>query len=88
MEVRIALLLITLLDGLCGKKLYLINLYTCVDEFEDYCDRIPQWTVRAAIGLANDCSDILPGYTLSTNKDHYRNRSLLLDGEVTLECTK
>ena len=78
--------LIFLLTGLSGsgKILYLVDLYACVDEFEDYCHQIPEWTVRTAIGLANDCSDILPGYTLmSTNEDFYRDKSLISDGEVT-----
>ena len=84
--------LIILLASLCDsrgdsdRKLYLVDLYACVDEFEDYCHQIPEWTVRAAIALANDCSDMLPGYTLSTlSKDFYPNKSLVLDGEVSRE---
>ena len=79
---------IYLLAGSYGsdKRLYLVDLYACVDEFEDYCHHIPEWTVRAAIGLANDCNDMLPGYTLSTlSKDFYPNKSLVLDGEVSRE---
>ena len=54
--------------GLCesDKKLYLLDLYTCVDEYEDYCNQIPRLTVRAAIELANNRDDMLPGYTLCT----------------------
>lgn len=84
MEVEL-LLLVFLLAGSYGRKtLYLVDLYVCVDEFEDYCHEIPQWTVRAAIGLANHCDDILPGYTLSSSRKYFRpgNRSLLEDGEV------
>ena len=81
------LMLIFLLVALCGgdKRLYLFNLYACVDEYEDYCHQIPQWTVRAAIGLANDRDDILPGYTLfilNRSKDCCPSKSVLLDGEV------
>lgn len=89
------LLLIFLLATLCGgdKRLYLFDLYACVDEYEDYCHQIPQWTVRAATELANDRDDILPGYTLSTLnrssdccpnrlRDCCLNSSVLLDGEV------
>ena len=85
MEVEL-LLLVFLLAGSCGRKtLYLVDLYICVDEFEEYCHEIPQWAVRAAIGLANHCNDILPGYTLSSSRKYFRpgNRSLLEDGEVT-----
>ena len=85
MEVEL-LLLVFLLAGSCGNTLYLVNLYTCVYEFEEYCHEIPQWAVRAAIGLANSCDDILPGYNLSslTNENpRSENRSLLQDGEVT-----
>lgn len=71
-----------------NKTLYLVDLYSCVNEFEEYCDRIPQWTVRAAVGLANECDDILPGYTLSTlNKDLRPNNSLIVDGEVITVVT-
>ena len=85
MEVEL-LLLVFLFTGSCGKTLYLVNLYTCVYEFEEYCHEMPLWAVQAAIGLANDCDDILPGYNLSslTNKGYRsENRSLLQDGEVT-----
>ena len=62
------------------KKLYLLNLYTCVDEFEDYCNEIPQLTVRATIELANTRDDILPGYTLYTVSNEVS--SILPDGKV------
>ena len=80
------LLLVFLLAGSCSKTLYLVNLYTCVYEFEEYCHKIPQWAVQAAIGLANNCDDILPGYNLSylaNENSRSENRSLLQDGEVT-----
>ena len=87
LKMKVQLLsLMFLLSASCSsdEKLYLIDLYACVDEFEDYCHQIPEWTVRAAIGLANDCNDMLPGYTLSIlNKDFYPNKSLILDGEVS-----
>ena len=85
MKVQV-LLLMFLLSGSCvsDKKLYLIDLYACVDEFEDYCHQIPEWTVRAAIGLANDSSDVLPGYALyALSRDFYPNKSLVSDGEVS-----
>ena len=63
-----------------NKKLYLLNLYTCVDEFEDYCSEIPQLTVRATIELANTRDDILPGYTLYTVSNEVS--SILPDGKV------
>ena len=90
MEVEL-LLLVFLLAGSCGRKtLYLVDLYICVDEFEDYCHEIPQWAVRAAIGFANHCDDILPGYTLSSSSEYFRpgNRSLLEDGEVTRDALR
>ena len=86
MKVQLLSLMFLLTSGSCGsdKKLHLIDLYACVDEFEDYCHQIPEWTVRAAIGLANDCSDILPGLTLSSlSKDLYPDKSLVSDGEVS-----
>ena len=67
-----------------NKKLYLLDLYTCLNEFEDYCNQIPQFTVRAAIELANSCDDILPGYTLSTSKKLDDDISMLLDGKVSV----
>ena len=73
-----------LLVDLCNsdKKLYLLDLYICLNEFEDYCNQIPQFTVRAAIELANSRDDILPGYTLSTSKKLDDDISMLLDGKV------
>ena len=68
------------------KKLYLLNLYTCVDEFEDYCNEIPQLTVRATIELANTRDDILPGYTLCTVSNELDEvSSILSDGKVRRE---
>ena len=88
MEVQL-FMIVSLLAGTYGtdgsnKRLYLVDLYTCVDEFEDYCHHIPYWTVRAAVGLANDCDDILPGYTLSTPHEDFvlEGNSLIKDGEV------
>ena len=66
------------------KRLYLLDLYTCVDEFEDYCSGIPRWTIRAAIEIANNRSDILPGYILSTLNKLDDNKSVLYDGEVII----
>ena len=87
--------LMFLLSGSCvsdKKKLYLIDLYACVNEFEDYCHQIPEWTVRAAIGLANDSSDVLPGYELYASRDFYPdfypNKSLVSDGEVSGKGTR
>ena len=64
------------------KKLYLLDLYTCVDEYEDYCNQIPRLTVRAAIELANHREDILPGYTLCTLNRSNEVTSILSDGKV------
>ena len=79
----LALFNVNLCDS-SDNKLYLLDLYTCVDEFEDYCNQIPRLTVRAAIELANTRDDILPGYTLSTlNKNKLDDdESLLVDGKV------
>ena len=82
---QLSFLLIALLVDLCDSgdnKLYLLDLYTCVDEFEDYCNQIPRKTVRAAIELANSRDDILPGYTLSTLNKLDDDESLLVDGKV------
>ena len=71
--------------GLCesDKKLYLLDLYTCVDEYEDYCNQIPRLTVRAAIELANNRDDMLPGYTLCTAVNRSNEvTSVLSDGKV------
>ena len=66
-----------------NKKLYLLDLYTCVDEYEDYCNQIPRLTARAAIELANSRDDILPGYTLCTvNRSNELVTSILSDGKV------
>ena len=46
------------------KKLYLLNLYTCVEEFEEYCHQISQFAVQAATEVANNCTDLLPEYTM------------------------
>ena len=75
---------ISLVD-LCesDKQLYLLDLYTCVDEYEDYCNQIPQLTVRATIELANSHDDILPGYTLCTVNDRLDEViSIISDGKV------
>ena len=65
------------------KSLYLLDLYICVDEFQDYCYDIPRLTVRSAIELANSRDDILPDYTLCTvNKLNGVTASILSDGKV------
>ena len=69
-------------------QLYLLDLYTCVDEFEDYCNQIPRSTVRAATELANRRDDILPGYTLSTLNRTDNDESLLVDGKVCVTFTQ
>ena len=66
-----------------NKQLYLLDLYTCVDEYEDYCNQIPRLTVRAAIELANNRDDMLPGYTLCTAVNRSNEvTSILSDGKV------
>ena len=78
---------ISLLD-LCESdaKLYLLDLFTCVDEYEDYCNQIPQLTVRATIELANSRDDILPGYTLCTVNDGLDEViSITSDGKVPMQ---
>ena len=68
MDVRIVLTLfvaVTLCDG-DDRPLYLLDLYDCIDDYEDYCHNIPEFTIRAAIELANNHTDILNGYTLHT----------------------
>ena len=77
----LALFNVNLCDS-SDNKLYLLDLYTCVDEFEDYCNQIPRLTIRAAIKLANSRDDILPGYTLSKTELDDDNESLLVDGKV------
>ena len=77
----LALFNVNLCDS-SDNKLYLLDLYTCVDEFEDYCNQIPRLTIRAAIELANSRDDILPGYTLSKTELDDDNESLLVDGKV------
>ena len=79
----LALFIVDLCES-SDNQLYLLDLYTCVDEFEDYCNQIPRSTVRAAIELANTRNDILPGYTLSTLSRLDDDESLLLDGKVSL----
>ena len=71
---------ISLLD-LCesNTKLYLLDLFTCVDEYEDYCNQIPQLTVRATIELANSRDDILPGYTLNNNNNNNNNINIIVE---------
>ena len=61
----VSVVLLCTLD-LCdsNKKLYLLNLYTCVEEFEEYCHQIPQFAVQAAAEVANNCADLLPEYTI------------------------
>ena len=61
----VSVILLYTLD-LCDsrKKLYLLNLYTCVEEFEEYCHQIPQFAVQAATEVANNCTDLLPEYTI------------------------
>ena len=65
------------------KKLCLLDLYTCVGEFEDYCNQIPRFTVAAAIELANSRDNVLPGYTLYTLNRLDDALSLISDGKVT-----
>ena len=64
------------------KRLCLLDLYTCVDEFEDYCNQIPRFTVAAAAELANSRDDVLPGYTLCTLNKLDDSLSLISDGKV------
>ena len=52
-------------DG--NKKIYLLDLYTCVEEFEEYCHQIPRFSVQAAAEVANNCTNLLPGYTIYTS---------------------
>ena len=69
MRIRVLLVLLYAFD-LCdgNKKLYLLDLYTCVEDFEEYCHRIPQFTVQAAAEVANnDCTDLLSEYTIYTS---------------------
>ena len=64
-------------------KLYLLDLFTCVDEYKDHCNQIPQMTVKVTIELANSRDDILPGYTPSTVNDGLDEViSITLDGKV------
>ncbi|XP_065917375.1 gamma-aminobutyric acid type B receptor subunit 2-like isoform X2 [Dysidea avara] len=68
MDVRTVLTLfvaVSLCDG-DGRPLYLLDLYDCIDDYEDYCHNIPEFSIQAAIELANNRTDILPGYTLYT----------------------
>ena len=65
-------------------NLYLLDLYTCVDEYEDYCNHIPRLTVRATVELANSHDDILPGYTLCTVNKSNEVTSMLSDGKVRM----
>ena len=73
MDVRtVVLTLFVAFSSLCDatdgddRPLYLLDLYDCIDDYEDYCHNIPEFTVHAAIELANNRTDILPGYTLHT----------------------
>ena len=79
------LLFVRLCDS-SNNNIYLLDLYTCVEEFEDYCGHIPRLTVRAVTELANTRDDILPGYTLSTLKKLDDDKSLSIDGEVGYSC--
>ena len=79
----LALFVVDLCDS-SNKSIYLLDLYTCVEEFEDYCGHIPRLTVRAVTELANLRDDILPGYTLSTLNKLDHNKSLSADGEVAI----
>ena len=81
----LALFLIDLCDS-SNKTIYLLDLYTCVEEFKDYCSDIPRLTVRAVTELANTRDDILPGYTISTLNKLDNDRSLSADGEVCYEA--
>ena len=47
-------------------KLFLLDLYICVDEFEDYCNQIPRLTVRAATELAGTVATTYSLETLSS----------------------
>ena len=83
LTLRSFLLLFVHLCDSSNKNIYLLDLFTCVEEFEDYCSPlIPQLTVRAVTELANTRDDILPGYTLSTLNKLDDDKSLSADGEV------
>ena len=69
MKVGVLLTLLYAFD-LCDsskKPLYLLDLYTCVEEFEEYCHQIPRLTIQAAAEAANNCTDLLPEYTIYTS---------------------
>ena len=68
MKVWVLLILLYTLDSSDGnKKLYLLDLYTCVEEFDEYCHLIPRFTLQSVAELANNCTTMLPGYTVYTS---------------------
>jgi len=71
MDVKTVLAFLAAFISLCcgdaDYPLYLLDLYDCIDDYEDYCHNIPKFTIRAAIELANNRKDILPGYILHTS---------------------
>ena len=78
-----ALLILLYVFDLCdsSKKLHLLGLYHCVEEFEEYCHGIPQLTVQAAAEVANNCPDLLPDYTIHISTINI-TRSVSSSGEV------
>jgi len=78
--------IISLRVSLCGgdadHPLYLLDLYDCIDDYEDYCHDIPEFTIRAAIELANNRKDILPGYILHTSNATSSPVGSIKSGEV------
>ena len=69
MDMKTVLTLLLAAVSLCDgddRPLYLLDLFDCIDGYEDYCHYIPEFTIRAAVELANNHTDILPGYTLHT----------------------
>ena len=69
-KMKIEVLLVLLYAfGLCdgNKKIYLLDLYTCAEEFEEYCHQIPRFAVQAAAEIANNCTNLLPEHTIYTS---------------------
>jgi len=67
------------------RPLYLLDLYDCVSDYEDYCHNIPEFTIRAAIELANNRTDVLPGYTLHTPRTDSYPVGSIRSGEVRMD---
>jgi len=86
MDVKTVLTLciaVSLCDGDdCPSQLYLLDLYDCIDDYEDHCHNIPEFTIRAAIELANNRTDILPGYTLHSPSNATSSVGSIKSGEV------